>query len=177
MDDFSKEKLFDQILNISLVGKETISGWQELKLLNEIKTELLEALGAFSPDLPAQFSSQIESHIVDMQVKVDMLRERSELLSFLKLYKIKVDFLVAMLDEGQQEEWDLKKEKDKFDDMWNIRHKIRNYENHFQKIYDKILSVWIDAISLERFKELMKIFIKNNSEQVDWLEKPQTPKE
>jgi hypothetical protein len=90
----------------------------------------------FWPDLPAQYSSQLESRAQKMETNNGMLFETSELSSFLIAYKIELDTIITMVSDNEKiESWDERKEKkEKKDDMQNIRTKMRKYQDFFWKI-------------------------------------------
>lgn len=74
--------------------------------MNKIKNDLCDALTAFTPDLPTQYSTQVQSIVNKMTASIEFIFERSELKGFMKLYKINLDTLNAMMDEGKHKNGD-----------------------------------------------------------------------
>ncbi len=100
-----RQMIMDKVIEMSFTKSkgEEMSGGEEIKCLNEIKDELFDALSAFEPDLPLQFSTQVQSLVNKMRDSIDMIFEMDELNAMLQAYKINVDSLTSMMDPGRKE--------------------------------------------------------------------------
>lgn len=149
---------------------ENLEGGEELKVINWIKDNLINTLRAFWPDLPAQYSSQLESRAQKMETNNGMLFETSELSSFLIAYKIELDTIITMVSDNEKiESWDERKEKkEKKDDMQNIRTKMRKYQDFFEKLFNIEKEKWLENLNLRSFNEWTESMKNSAEERVEW---------
>ncbi len=66
--------------------------------MNQTKNSLCSALLSFMPDLPRQYSSQVESIVQRMEDSIQFIFDIDEFEGFLSSYKLNVDRIVTMLD-------------------------------------------------------------------------------
>jgi hypothetical protein len=166
MGDDIKEKIMDMVLDIGIRGQEkSISEWDKLRIMNQTKDSLCSALLSFMPDLPRQYSSQVESIVQRMEDSIQFIFDIDEFEGFLSSYKLNVDRIVTMLDPWHREQGDIKRES--FDDMANIRAKMQHYQSLFEKLYAKVLSIGMQNIDLERMQSLIWSIQDNNNQRVD----------
>lgn len=177
----NREWILDQVINMSFSrhSDEKLTGGQEIQLLNEIKEDLFDALSAFEPDLPKQFSVQVQSMVNKMRESIEVIFYPDELNAMLQAYKINVDSLTSMMDPGRRESGDIqnKEEKEKHDDTANIRAKVQHFEGHFRKVYDLIQQRGINNTNLKWLKEWVRTMRHSNDERVEWMKQHTTPKE
>jgi len=149
---------------------ESLQGGEELRVINWIKDNLINTLRAFWPDLPAQYSSQLESRAQKMERNNEMLFETSELSSFLIAYKIELDTVITMVNDNENiEEGDERKEKEKKqDDMENIRNKMRKYQDFFEKLFNIEKEKWLENLDLKSFNKWTQSMLENAEERVEW---------
>ncbi len=166
MGDDIKEKIMDMVLDIGIRDKEkSISEWDKLKVMNQTKDSLCGALLAFMPDLPAQYSTQVDSIVQRMQDSIGFIFDINEFEWFLSSYKLNVDRIVTMLDPWHREHGDMKNES--IDDMANIRAKMQHYQSLFEKLYTKALSIGMQNVDLERMQSFIWSIQDSNSQRVD----------
>ncbi|MBP6911358.1 hypothetical protein KBC03_07350 [Patescibacteria group bacterium] len=151
--------------------------------MNGVKDDLCDALIGFCPDLPTQFSSQVESLVEHMRENIGMIFDGDDFQSFMDIYKINVDAINAMMDPGQKESGDFRtedqenEEKENFDEHMNIRVKMQNYESNITKLYDKIKERGIDYISLNGLKMRVSMLKGNSAQRVEWMKQHMKEKE
>lgn len=161
------DKLFDNFFDMILTKEtEEISGWKEIELINKTKENLFVALEGFGPDLPAQYSTQIASRAIKMRANNEILRERSELESFLIAYKLELETILTMISEDKKEHGESRKEQ-KVDDMKNVREKMQKYQSYFEKIYAKSREHGIENINLIELEKRSTNMAELNSEKVE----------
>lgn len=161
------DKLFDNFFDMILTKEaEELSPWKEMEFINNTKNNLFEALTGFAPDLPAQYSTQIESRIIKMKDNNEMLWDRNELESFLIAYKLELEAILTMISEDKQEhgeDW----KKEKVDDMKNVRSKMQKYQTYFEKIHGKSKEYGIDKINLIELEKRAADMARLNKEAVE----------
>lgn len=172
-----KEMMLDKVLFGGLLAThdEDMTAWKRLEILNGVKEDLCDALTAFTPDLPHQFSSQVESIVGNIRDQIEMIWDDDEFMGFMELYKIKLDGINAMMDQGHKESGDIwseeQDEKDNFDEHTNIRAKMLNFEVNFTKIYEKMKERGLESMSMNGLKMWIGMFKKSNAERVEWMKR------
>lgn len=169
-----REMIMDKILNMWLMANhdDKLTPWGRLEVMNYVKNDLLDALEAFCPDLPTQFSAQVQSIVGHMREQIEFIFDEDVFMWFFELYKINVDTINAMMDPGHAEDGDLWKkddEKDRIDEHANIRAKMQNYEWDFTKLYEKVKTHSIYGISLSGLKIWIQAMKSNNANNVEWM--------
>lgn len=176
-DTQMKEIVLDKILFGGLLDSHDriMTPGKRLEILNGVKDDLCDALTAFTPDLPQQFSSQVESIVGHIRDQIEMIRDDDEFMGFIELYKIKLDGINAMMDPGHREAGDIgsdeQEEQDNFDEHTNIRVKMINFEANFTKIYEKMKQRGLGSMSMNGLKTWIGMFKKTNAERVEWMKK------
>ena len=168
----------DMVLNMMLFRSESdsLTPWQELRIINTIKTTLLDILGSFALDLPAQYSSQFESHVLTMRNNNSFLEDRDHFFGFLNLYKIQLLDLFGKLHE-RPDKWFMSKISEPQEDLIPIRGKIANYSWLIDSIYELIEKYHVDNLNLTSLDWMSQTLLRDTTIPVEWLKKWQWPME